>query len=95
MLKTAIVGTSLAYVPLASSDWADHALTAFNAVQFAFTLLWTAVWITLALLVHALLRDRHWPLRMASARRYPQVASTSSQGAAFPDVQFARAGGRA
>ena len=52
--------------PARRSDWADHAWTAFNAVQFAFTLLWTAVWITLALLVHALLRDRHWPLRMAS-----------------------------
>lgn len=40
--------------------------TAFNAVQFAFTLLWTAAWISAALLVYALLRDRHWPLRMAS-----------------------------
>ncbi len=35
-------------------------------MQFAFTLLWTAVGICLALLVHAVLRDRHWPLRMAS-----------------------------
>src|SRR5690606_40517168 len=42
------------------------AWTAFNAVQFAFTLAWTAAWISAALLVHALLRDRHWPLRMAS-----------------------------
>ncbi|MGN7726911.1 lysophospholipid acyltransferase family protein [Luteimonas sp. 22616] len=42
------------------------AWTAFNAVQFAFTLAWTAVWISAALLVYALLRDRHWPLRMAS-----------------------------
>ncbi len=42
------------------------AWTAFNAVQFAFTLAWTAGMITIALLLYALLRDRHWPLRMAS-----------------------------
>jgi 1-acyl-sn-glycerol-3-phosphate acyltransferase len=42
------------------------AWTAFNAVQFAFTLAWTAVMIVIALLVYAVLRDRHWPLRMAS-----------------------------
>jgi 1-acyl-sn-glycerol-3-phosphate acyltransferase len=44
----------------------NFAWTAFNAVQFAFTLAWTAAWITAALLVHAILRDRHWPLRMAA-----------------------------
>ncbi len=42
------------------------AWTAFNALQFAFTLAWTAALISVALLVHAVLRDRHWPLRMAS-----------------------------
>jgi len=42
------------------------AWTAFNALQFAFTLAWTALWISAALLVYAVLRDRHWPLRMAS-----------------------------
>src|SRR5690606_14277354 len=42
------------------------AWTAFNALQFAFTLAWTAIWISAALLVYAVLRDRHWPLRMAS-----------------------------
>lgn len=48
-------------------DWTGLAWTACNAVQFAFMLVWTAVWITLALVVHAVLRDRHWPLRMASS----------------------------
>jgi 1-acyl-sn-glycerol-3-phosphate acyltransferase len=52
--------------PVRRSDWTHYAWTACNAVQFGFTLLWTAVWITLALLVHAVLRERHWPLRMAS-----------------------------
>jgi 1-acyl-sn-glycerol-3-phosphate acyltransferase len=52
--------------PLRRSDWATRAWTALNAVQFAFTLAWTAAWISLALLVHAVLRDPHWPLRMAS-----------------------------
>ncbi len=47
-------------------DWARYAWTALNTVQFIFTLSWTAVWIVLALLVNAVLRDRHWPLRMAS-----------------------------
>lgn len=47
-------------------DWNRSAWTAFNALQFGFTLLWTAAWISAALLVYALLRDRHWPLRMAS-----------------------------
>lgn len=47
-------------------DWARYAWTVCNSVQFILTLLWTAVWITLALLVHVILRDRHWPLRMAS-----------------------------
>lgn len=35
-------------------------------MQFAFTVLWTAVGICMALLAYAVLRDRHWPLRMAS-----------------------------
>lgn len=42
------------------------AWTGWNAIQFAFTLLWTAGWISLALLVLAITRDRHWPLRMAA-----------------------------
>src|SRR3546814_14747252 len=41
------------------------AWTAFNAVQFAFTLAWTAAWISPALLFHAVLPNRHWPLRLA------------------------------
>src|SRR3546814_9152855 len=44
----------------------NFAWTAFNAVQFAFTLAWTAAWISAALLVHVVLRNRHWPLRMAA-----------------------------
>ncbi len=47
-------------------DWGRYAWTACNAVQFSFTLAWTAAWICLALLVNAVLRDRHWPLRMAA-----------------------------
>ncbi|MGN2254395.1 lysophospholipid acyltransferase family protein [Frateuria sp. GZRe12] len=38
----------------------------FNALQLLFTLLWTAGWICLALLVRLLSGGRHWPLRMAS-----------------------------
>jgi 1-acyl-sn-glycerol-3-phosphate acyltransferase len=37
-----------------------------NALQLLFTLLWTAGWICLALLVRVLTGGRHWPLRMAS-----------------------------
>ena len=37
-----------------------------NALQLLFTLLWTAGWICLALLVRVLSGGRHWPLRMAS-----------------------------
>jgi 1-acyl-sn-glycerol-3-phosphate acyltransferase len=37
-----------------------------NALQLLFTLLWTAGWICLALLVRLLTGGRHWPLRMAS-----------------------------
>lgn len=55
-------------MPSPPSGRADRNLawTAFNAVQFAFTLAWTGGMITIALLLYALLRDRHWPLRMAS-----------------------------
>jgi len=52
--------------PARRFDWAGYAWTACNTVQFGFTLLWTAIWISLALLLHAVTRDRHWPLRMAS-----------------------------
>jgi len=38
----------------------------FNALQLLFTLLWTAAWICLALVVRLLTGGRHWPLRMAS-----------------------------
>ncbi|MGN2249132.1 lysophospholipid acyltransferase family protein [Frateuria sp. GZRe14] len=38
----------------------------FNTLQLLFTLLWTAGWICLALLVRLLSGGRHWPLRMAS-----------------------------
>jgi 1-acyl-sn-glycerol-3-phosphate acyltransferase len=38
----------------------------FNALQLLFTLLWTAGWICLALLVRVFTGGRHWPLRMAS-----------------------------
>lgn len=38
----------------------------FNALQFAFTLLWTAVLICVALLIHAVVRGRRLPLRMAA-----------------------------
>jgi 1-acyl-sn-glycerol-3-phosphate acyltransferase len=38
----------------------------FNALQLVFTLLWTAGWICLALLVRVLTGGRHWPLRMAA-----------------------------
>ena len=38
----------------------------FNTLQLLFTLLWTAGWIGLALLVRVLSGGRHWPLRMAS-----------------------------
>lgn len=37
-----------------------------NSVQVAFTLLWTAGWICLALLVLVLTGGRRWPLRMAA-----------------------------
>lgn len=37
-----------------------------NALQLLFTLLWTAGWICLALVVRLLTGGRHWPLRMAS-----------------------------
>lgn len=38
----------------------------FNCAQCLFTVVWTAGWIGLALLVRVLTRGRHWPLRMAS-----------------------------
>ncbi|MEI7036540.1 lysophospholipid acyltransferase family protein [Fulvimonas yonginensis] len=42
------------------------AWTLYNALQLLFTLLWTAGWICLALLVRLLSGGCHWPLRMAS-----------------------------
>lgn len=47
--------------PLTRLGWA-----VFNALQFAFTLVWTAGWITLALLVRWLTRSDRPPLRMAA-----------------------------
>jgi 1-acyl-sn-glycerol-3-phosphate acyltransferase len=38
----------------------------WNALQFGFTLLWTAAWISLALCLVALTRRRDWALRMAA-----------------------------
>lgn len=38
----------------------------WNGLQLSFTLAWTACGICLALLVRALTRGQHWPLRMAS-----------------------------
>ncbi|HEV2620627.1 MAG TPA: lysophospholipid acyltransferase family protein [Frateuria sp.] len=38
----------------------------FNTLQLLFTLLWTAGWICLALLVRVVTGGRRWPLRMAS-----------------------------
>ena len=49
-----------------ASDLRRLAWTAWNTLQFGFTLLWTAGWISLALLVLAITRDRRWPLRMAA-----------------------------
>jgi 1-acyl-sn-glycerol-3-phosphate acyltransferase len=49
-----------------SSSARAAAWGAFNALQLAFTLLWTAGWIGLASLVRLATRGRHWPLRMAS-----------------------------
>lgn len=40
--------------------------TGFNALQLAFTLLWTAAWISIALALHALTGRRRLPLRMAA-----------------------------
>lgn len=47
-------------------DWQEYAWSALNAAQFAFTLAWTAGLVCIALLLHAVTRDRHLPLRMAS-----------------------------
>ncbi|WP_345776322.1 lysophospholipid acyltransferase family protein [Luteimonas salinisoli] len=47
--------------------WRRWPWLAFNGLQFGFTLLWTAGWISLALLLYALSGGaRHLPLRMAS-----------------------------
>ena len=51
-----------------SSSVRGAAWGVFNALQLAFTLLWTAGWICLASLVRLVTRGRHWPLRMASRR---------------------------
>lgn len=42
------------------------AWTVYNGAQRIFTLLWTAGWISLALLVRLVAGGRHWPLRLAS-----------------------------
>ncbi len=52
--------------PARRLDWARYAWIAFNTVQFGFTLLWTAVLICVALLLHAVARNRRLPLRMAA-----------------------------
>jgi 1-acyl-sn-glycerol-3-phosphate acyltransferase len=48
---------------MAISRWA---WAAFNALQLVFTLLWTAGWICVALLVLLVARRRALPLRMAA-----------------------------
>jgi len=74
---------------MALSRWS---WAAFNALQLVFTLLWTAGWITLALLVLLVTRRRHLPLRMAArcwapgccaarARDWSCAASIASTGA--------------
>ncbi|MGY0505766.1 lysophospholipid acyltransferase family protein [Luteimonas sp. e5] len=40
--------------------------TLFGGLQFAFVMLWTASWISLALLVRLLTGSAHWPLRMGA-----------------------------
>ena len=55
-----VVGVRARPVALSRMAW-----LAFNALQLAFTLAWTAGWICLALLVRVL-RDERLPLRMAS-----------------------------
>lgn len=62
MPAPAIAG-AISPVALESSSWA---WTVVNGLQLAFTLAWTAGWITLAMLVHALTRSTRLPLRMAS-----------------------------
>jgi 1-acyl-sn-glycerol-3-phosphate acyltransferase len=52
--------------PARRIDGTTLAWKAFNAAQFAFTLAWTAAWISLALLVYAVTGSRRPPLRMAS-----------------------------
>lgn len=47
--------------PIKSAAW-----TVLNTVQLAFTLLWTAAWISVALLLYAVTGDRNRPLRMAA-----------------------------
>lgn len=47
--------------PLVRAAW-----TVFNSLQFAFTLVWTAGWISLALLVRLVARSDRPPLRMAA-----------------------------
>src|SRR3546814_18565872 len=43
------------------SDWSSDVCS-----SDLFTLAWTAAWISAAVLVHVVLRNRHWPLRMAA-----------------------------
>jgi 1-acyl-sn-glycerol-3-phosphate acyltransferase len=56
-----VVGVPSRSLPLRRAGWA-----AFNAVQLAFTLAWTAGGICLALLVRLATGAQHWPLRMAA-----------------------------
>lgn len=57
--------TTVDAVP-AAADPSSWPWAVFNAVQLVFTLAWTAGWISLAMLVHAVTRDTRLPLRMAS-----------------------------
>jgi hypothetical protein len=51
-----------------------------NALQLLFTLLWTAGWICLALVVHLLTGGRHWSLRMASRCWHPGCCMVPARG---------------
>ena len=56
-----VVGVPSRSLPLQRAGWA-----AFNALQLAFTLAWTAIGICLALLVRLATGSQHWPLRAAA-----------------------------
>lgn len=60
-MQTRVDNSALFTAAMRRLAWA-----AWNALQFGFTLLWTAAWISLALCLRGLTGNRRWPLRMAS-----------------------------